>query len=401
MTRRICIISGTFPPVHCGIGDYTARLMEGLVDAVNQGQDKNFEFTVLTSNQAQPKDGQNYRLVGLVERWDWPTFRQVLGWLNRNRPDVVHIEYPTALYGRHPAITLLPFFIWLQALVRRFPAPARVLTIHEYQTFRILGKTRIWLMALFSNGIIGVSRETLYSLRFLKLLGKKLEYIPLSTNIGSSTPPEYQQNPKIWRQAQGIATNGPVIAYFGFVSPAKGLHTLIEAFAKLDPPAQLLLITEPKAQDASYQNYYNQIDALLQIHNLQNSVKWTGFVDDMAVAACLQSATLVVLPFSDGVSLRRTSLQAALANAAPVITTHPAYPLEGEGLVSGENIWLVPAENPQALAEALKTLLANETLRQRLAENGQKFAQQFSWPAIAQQHLELYGQVLSSKNFQH
>jgi glycosyltransferase involved in cell wall biosynthesis len=86
---------------------------------------------------------------------------------------------------------------------------------------------------------------------------------------------------------------------------------------------------------------------------------------------------------------------AALANATPVISTQATDSSEGQSLISGENIWLVPPENPQALTEAIQHVLQDFTLRQKLAENGQKFAQNFSWPAIAEQHLELYRHYLS------
>jgi glycosyltransferase involved in cell wall biosynthesis len=229
----------------------------------------------------------------------------------------------------------------------------------------------------------------------LRILGKKLQYIPLSSNISNNTPPEYTANPQEWRQAHGVATDQPIIAYFGYISENKGLHTLLEAVAKLKESYQLLLIAEPKAQDSNYQAYFERLEGQIKNLDLDQKIHWTGFATSALVAAYLQSATIAVLPFVDGVSLRRTSLMAALANATPVISTQATDSNEGQTLISGENIWLIPPENPQALAAAIQHLLQNPTLRQKLAENGQKFAQNFSWPAIAEQHLELYRHYLS------
>ena len=395
LETKICFVTGTFPPVRCGIGDYTARLVETLAEISSS---QNIAISVLTSNQARAQTKLKFKLAGLVQRWDWANLRQVLRWLACTKPALIHFQYPTALYGRHPAITVLPFLSRVQALVKLQRPPVGVLTVHEYSTFRSLGKIRIWLMALACQAIVSVNPATLHDLRALKILGKKLQYIPLSSNISNTTPLEYTANPSEWRQEHGVATDRPVIAYFGYISENKGLHTLLEAVAELKEAYQLLLIAEPKAQDPNYQAYFDRLAAQIENLNLTQRVHWTGFASDTEVAAYLQSATVAVLPFVDGVSLRRTSLMAALANATPVISTQPTDLSEGQSpaqsLVSGENIWLVPPENPQTLTTAIQHLLQNPALRQQLAENGQEFAQKFSWPTIAAQHLELYKHYL-------
>ena len=56
------------------------------------------------------------------------------------------------------------------------------------------------------------------------------------------------------------------------------------------------------------------------------------------------------------------------ALARPVITGDA--PAVGQALVHGEHLYLCDRANPQALADAVRTLKANPDLRRRLAQNG-------------------------------
>jgi glycosyltransferase involved in cell wall biosynthesis len=383
---KICLITGTFPPIRCGIGDYTAKLAAALAAV----PETNIEVSVITSEQAASVEDKRVKLVALVPSWNWSGARHVIRYLLAERPDIVHFQYPTALYGRHPAITLLPGLVRLWALFKPGWKPTCVLTIHEYATFRALGKIRIWLMALACQMVFGVSPDTVRTFQPLRFLGKRLSHIPIGSNITTEVPPAYRQNPEEWRREHGVKIGCPVIAYFGFISPSKGLPTLIEAFSLLKKEAQLLLIAEPKAQDALYQSYFDNLNGLIKSKRLEQKIHWTGFATEEEVAAYLQSATIAVFPYTDGVSLRRGSLLAALANRVPVISTFPKNSIDSEGLVDSENIWLIPPENSAILNQVIEELSSNSNLHFRLAENGQKLARQFGWPEIAVKHVGLY-----------
>ena len=60
----------------------------------------------------------------------------------------------------------------------------------------------------------------------------------------------------------------------------------------------------------------------------------------------------------------------------------------------GETGYLVPAESPDALADRLRTLLADDDLRLRLGRQAAAYARQFTWPRIAAQMTEVYDTLL-------
>jgi glycosyltransferase involved in cell wall biosynthesis len=90
-----------------------------------------------------------------------------------------------------------------------------------------------------------------------------------------------------------------------------------------------------------------------------------------------------------------TALLEAMAIGLPVVSTAVGGALEA--VVNGENGLLVPPREPEALAEALLTLLGDATLRYRLGGNARTTVEQhFSWDAVGERYLACYEQVVNS-----
>jgi phosphatidylinositol alpha-mannosyltransferase len=65
-----------------------------------------------------------------------------------------------------------------------------------------------------------------------------------------------------------------------------------------------------------------------------------------------------------------------------------------EVLHDGTDGLLVPPGQPQPLARAIVSVLANDDLRARLSGQAARRARDFSWPSIARQVLGLYQDVI-------
>jgi glycosyltransferase involved in cell wall biosynthesis len=100
------------------------------------------------------------------------------------------------------------------------------------------------------------------------------------------------------------------------------------------------------------------------------------------------AADMLVMPYRDGVSFRRTTFIAALCHARPVVTTHPAVPLAE--LRHGENVFLVAPNDVEALAAAVIRLADEAGLRAHLSAGAERLARQFDWSTISRRTLELY-----------
>ncbi|MBZ0305820.1 MAG: glycosyltransferase family 4 protein, partial [Anaerolineae bacterium] len=192
----------------------------------------------------------------------------------------------------------------------------------------------------------------------------------------------------------GVDPHTLVVAHFGFVNAVKGVDTLFKAAKTAidhNVPVQLLMLGgRTGSSDSTNLAYVQEMDKLAQ--DLYIHPYWTGFLSESEVGAYFAAADVVALPFKDGVSLRRTSLQAALSYGCPIITTPPQDTSLPE-FEDGVHLLYVPVDDKLALADAFERLWKDPEQRRSLGQNAETAAQQFRWESIAQRTLEFYTTV--------
>jgi len=219
--------------------------------------------------------------------------------------------------------------------------------------------------------------------------------IPIGSNISAHEPTAAELAAA--RAALGLSPGDLLLGYFGFLNETKGADTLIDALAQLDGRHHLVFIggqtgaSDPTNNEAFLRGLRGRITAL----GLDGRVHWTGFLRPEGVSAHLCAADLMVMPYRDGVSLRRGTLMAALAHGRPLITTQPAEP--SAEFRHGDNMWLVAPDDPAALAGAIGTLAADEPLRVRLGVGARALAAAFAWPSIAAAAADFYAEVAKER----
>lgn len=118
----------------------------------------------------------------------------------------------------------------------------------------------------------------------------------------------------------------------------------------------------------------------------EDIVEWWQRRDDMAEV--YRMAELVCLPsYREGLP---KSLIEAVASGLPVVTTD--VPGCREVVRQGENGFLVPARQVPALIDALRRLLADVELRQRMGADARERAGDFSQATVSAQTLAVYGE---------
>jgi glycosyltransferase involved in cell wall biosynthesis len=136
------------------------------------------------------------------------------------------------------------------------------------------------------------------------------------------------------------------------------------------------------SSDPTNQAYADRVESLISELELTQRVRWTGYLPTEQVSAALLSADVVVLPYRDGISFRRGSLHAALAHGCPVISTAARVPLPE--LEDGENVLLVPPDDPQAVSQAAHRLHSDPELGRRIGQGAALLAAQFTWKRIVE-----------------
>ncbi len=197
------------------------------------------------------------------------------------------------------------------------------------------------------------------------------------------------------RRVLGIPPERRYVLFVGRIEPLKGLETLMRAVAILaqDCPtwtqdfAVVVIGGDPDATADAEMGRLQQLRAELGITDL---VAFLGAKAQETLPYYYNAADVVVMP-SDYESFGLVALE-AMACGTPVIASDVG------GLVylvrDGETGLRVPRRQPIALARALDRLLRDEELRQRLGENGRRWAQRFAWPIIADRIVDLYQEVL-------
>src|SRR6516164_803690 len=92
---RICIVAGTYPPAHCGVGDYT-ELLAGAMAA------RGAEVSVITSAYLKtPPASGNPKVLPVAKDWSLKNAGNILRQIMATKSDIVHFQFPTAEYYPH------------------------------------------------------------------------------------------------------------------------------------------------------------------------------------------------------------------------------------------------------------------------------------------------------------
>lgn len=322
--RKVLLITGSFPPDACGVGDHCRGLAEGLARA-------GAEVEVYCSK-------------------DW----NVLTVLKHHRAwraadaDVVILAHPTDGYRKSPA----PHFALSLPLAAR-----KLVILHEYTRKSLSGKLACLLFFLFADRVAFTSEmERDAAQRAAPWLKGRTAIIPLASAIPARDP----QPPDI------------DVAYFGLIRPGKGIEAFL-AMLEQTPATAGLRVRMIGQTVAGLEGYTAQIrDRFLALGGVMVTDRGPEEVSDL-----LSRTRVVALPFPDGIGKRRSSALAAMANGALVLSTPARVDQE---LWSG---LCLTAPDPRAMGERLMEVVADPDRFAPLAAAGMAYARSVSWDDVA------------------
>ncbi len=163
------------------------------------------------------------------------------------------------------------------------------------------------------------------------------------------------------------------VLFVGSVSLQKGVQYLLEAFKRLNLPDSELVFVGGKFPDSKaflpqYEGLYRHLpfvphDQLVELYN---------------------TASVFVLPsLQDGFGM---VVYEAAACGLPVIITENV----GAAIRDGQDGFIVPIRDPDALADRLRLLYQDEKLRREMGISARELVQPFTWEAYHQQVVRHY-----------
>lgn len=172
----------------------------------------------------------------------------------------------------------------------------------------------------------------------------------------------------------------PVVTYVGHLYPWKGAHLLLSALAELPGVRGVVAGGHPAEVDLP------RMQALAASLGLADRVTFTGWVERSRIPAFLAEADVLVLPnTSTPISLHYTSplkLFEYMAAGKPIVASD--LPAIREILKDGHDACLVEPGNAHALAVAIRRVLDDRALAERIARTAFDEAAAYTWARRAE-----------------
>jgi glycosyltransferase involved in cell wall biosynthesis len=289
-------------------------------------------------------------------------WRATLGW----RPDCVHVQsaYP-------PGYSAALFCHWKRLPWAVRPVGGDVLAGERIQDDPVL-RERVRRSLLRATRVVAQSVELEDLLRSLGVPHERLTRIPNGVDLPGESGREPQDE--------------TTVAALGMLFRKKGFDVLIDAFREVRervPTARLVIAGEGGERSG--------LEDRVRAHHLEACVELPGVLDEPGKRRLLERASLFVSssrrePFSNA------NLE-ALAAGLPIVATDVGG--NREMIDEGQNGFLVPPEDPRALAAAIVRLLKDRALAAKLGRAARERARSYSWRTIGDRYADLY-QTLAS-----
>jgi glycosyltransferase involved in cell wall biosynthesis len=366
MALKVAIVTSTYPPDPCGIGDYTYGLARSLGATC--------EVTIVTNRRKGiPPAGIPVRQV--FERRRASTLSAVLPELEALRPDWLLLQYDPYSYGTsHSFNPFLPAL--LQRARRRFPRMRVGAVVHE--TFVAPSNVRRALMTSWQRAqlwALGKSSDLLVVVvdawaKRLRTWFPKTEvvFLPVGNNV-----PALEVDRATLRASLGLPAEGVILGWLGRGGDHR--HELLTGAirATADAGAKPFVVHLGVGIDYAH----SILDGFPS--------KVAGLLSTEEISRHLSAFDVYLAPISEGISSRRTSIIAALAHRVPVATTvgpatDPFFFAE-----NGRSLMLVDPARGESFAEAVRALACDADLRDRIGREAEAFAERhFSWRSIGE-----------------
>ena len=345
------ILTGEYPPQRGGVSDYTRLVARGLAAA----GDRVVVWAPPVDDGAVEPGGDGITVHRLPDRFGTRSLRQLSQALDAAAGGAeLLVQYVPQAFGWSGAN--LAFCRWLRGRSRRNQI---TVMFHEVM-YQVEDDRRLSHYALAAVNrrmaalVAGSAGRAFVSISAWRPLVAPL----VRPGVGVAWLPVPSGIPVMSDRGQAAAVGsrsddrprlvGHFGTYGGLIVPL--LTPAIAALAKL-PEVRLLLI------GAGSEEYRRTV--LDGNPQLAGRIRATGELSAEEISGHISACDLMIQPYPDGISTRRTSAVAALAHRKPVVSTDGH--LTDDFWRNEPAVTLVPVSDPAAIGEATRALLADET----------------------------------------
>ncbi len=362
---RWIILTGEYPPQPGGVAEYTRTLARGLAQAGDA-------VTVIAPELAAappaelPAD-EGVELYPLKGGFSWRGQAQLRRILRARPPDSLLVEYTPYAFG-WKAMNLP--MAWRLA---HEPGAAMAVMFHEVHY--PLERGQPWRLRLLAQAhrrmaawLASAARLTLVStsawIPLLRQLAPAAQ--PVCLPVPSSLPDQAEARRVREIRCQLAAGDELLLGHFGTYGAPIGdmLDAILPEVLASRPAGRLCLLGRHSEAFAA---------RLTQRHpRLAERISARGGLGEQELANHLAACDLLLQPYPDGVTTRRSSLMAGLALGRPIVTNRGS--LTEPFWQEAKAVWLLEAAAPQAWSAAVWAL-AEASSRRQLGARGRAYYQ--------------------------
>lgn len=372
MNTRYGFVS-TFPPTQCGLATFTSSLRDALL--AHHG-DEGLVVRLVDGAEAQPGP----EVVAQIAMGDRSSLHRAVARLNEC--DVAIVQHEYGVYGGRHGEEILPL---LDALC----VPS-IVVLHTV----LLSPTRHErevLEAVVAKADAAITMSLTGRDRLAAGYDVDIRKVHVIAHGAPASPPMTA------RTAAASSGGRPIVLTWGLLGPGKGIEWGIDAMAQLrDIDATYVVAgqTHPKVALREGEAYRSALQERARRLGLGATVSFDGrYRDAETLAALVQSAAVVLLPYDSIDQVTSGVLIEAVAAGKPVVATRFPHAVEMLGESAGI---LVTHRSPDEIAVALRTLITHGELAARMANGAAAKAPRLLWPAVAERYRALAAKLIEA-----
>lgn len=371
---RVGLVS-RYPPVHCGIAEYTKMLASAM-----KSLNPNVEIVIFATDEGG-KDVYNDRVAEVYPCYsrferDYSNF---LDTLKDSRVDVLHVQHEYGIFGSNREL--------IDALIKaKEEGLAKVvgITMHTVDhpfspRANVTLKFQSWLNEL--DFVIVHSQLQEYELQIQGIDPSKIYRIPHGTLINPYlcvTREELCESLGIDYDFEGVVLTIP-----GFIRRDKGFDVLFESLKILEDLKFTLLIAGEPQDD--------EIVRLIETSEFK-TVLMERYLSSDEILRTVALADAIVLPYRDKKHYSVSGiLHLSMGSLKPIVGTRVPRLIE---FYQHAPRLTVPPNNPKALAEKIKWLVNNYDYALAYMTEVYSYAARTQWIRMASRHMRTYKNLL-------
>jgi glycosyltransferase involved in cell wall biosynthesis len=361
----------TYPPTQCGLATFNAALATNL----NAGSGGNGVVRLLADDSAGGGLPLDRLAPRVVHTWRTGTPG---GWVAAtnalNRFDVAIVQHEYGIYPGDAGEEVLP-------LLRSLKVPSIVVLHTVLSSPDPLQRAVLERIVAAANAVVTMTdtaRQRLIA--GYRVEARKISVIPHGAASHTSAPRDHRDRPHLLT--------------WGLLGPGKGIEWALRALALLRrqhpiPTYTVAGRTHPNVLAQHGDVYRESLKTLADKLAVADAVTWDDvYHDEATLSRLIRSADVVVLPYDSTEQVTSGVLIEAVGADVPVVATE--FPHAVELLADGPGL-LVPHQDPEAMAAAIRHLIARPNLAGLAGLVG---GPTLRWPAVAARYQALAARLL-------